>query len=250
MVADAQNALRRTMEIYSKTTRFVLCCNYPSRIIDPIASRCSKFRFRQLDGEDAGDRLRKIAAVESVQYEDGVIEKLLLTSEGDLRRAITYLQSAATLVNAGIEEPSKKKRKVIDDEDDEEMADADASRSPSIRITVRIIEEIAGVVPGSWIERLMSVIHPSSHSKKTKSSYSDISAVITDLIAEGYSANQVIGQLYKAILYDESISNLNKNKIVGVFSEADKRLIDGADEQLTMLDTSLKTAGILVGAKA
>ena len=229
----------------------VQCCNFPSRIIEPIASRCSKFRFRQLDGEDAGQRLIKIAAAENVQYEDGVIEKLLSTSEGDLRRAITYLQSAATLVNASsaiaAEEPSRKRRKVVDDDEDEEMVDADQKAATGPKITVRIVEEIAGVVPSTWIERLMSVIYPPS-SKKARSSYSDISAVITDVIAEGFSANQVIGQLYKAILYDETISNTNKNKVVGLFSEADKRLIDGADEQLTMLDTSLRTAGILVKA--
>ena len=178
---------------------------------------------------------------------------MLATSEGDLRRAITYLQSAATLVNAAdptlTEEPSKKKRKVVEDDDDEdeEMVDSEPKSTTHTRITVKIVDEIAGVVPSTWIDKLMSVIHPST-SKKTRPSYSDISEVITDLIAEGYSANQLIGQLYKAVLYDETISNSHKNKIVALFSEADKKLIDGADEQLTMLDTSLRTAGILVKA--
>ncbi|KKY21724.1 putative replication factor c subunit 2 [Phaeomoniella chlamydospora] len=255
MVADAQNALRRTMEIYSKTTRFVLCCNFPSRIIDPIASRCSKFRFRQLDGEDAGQRLKNIAEAENVQYEDGVIEKLLQTSEGDLRRAITYLQSAATLVNASSltlsnDAQSKKRRKIVDQDSDEDMTDVDSITLTNPQVTVSIIEEIAGVVPDSWIRRLISVINPSSSlsSSKSKSryAYTEIASVITDLIAEGYSANQVINQLFKAVLYeDETIGNVKKNQIVGVLSEIDKRLIDGADEELTLLDTGLKMAGIL-----
>lgn len=95
MTADAQSALRRTMETYSGVTRFCLICNYVTRIIDPLASRCSKFRFKALDASNAIDRLRFISEQENVKCDDGVLERILDISAGDLRRGITLLQSAS-----------------------------------------------------------------------------------------------------------------------------------------------------------
>ena len=80
MTQDAQSALRRTMETYSKITRFCLVCNYVTRIIDPLASRCSKFRFKALNEGDAGKRLRDIARLEGVNVEEGGVEMLLRLS--------------------------------------------------------------------------------------------------------------------------------------------------------------------------
>ena len=92
MTSDAQSALRRTMETYSKTTRFCLICNYVTRIIDPLASRCAKFRFRPLDENNALERLRFIADEEKLNYEDGVLESLLRSSEGDFSKAIKFIK--------------------------------------------------------------------------------------------------------------------------------------------------------------
>src|SRR3981081_638257 len=100
MTQDAQSALRRTMETYSKITRFCLICNYVTRIIDPLASRCSKFRFKSLDQGNAKKRVEEIAEMEGVKLEDGASDALIKCSEGDLRKAITFLQSAARLVGA------------------------------------------------------------------------------------------------------------------------------------------------------
>lgn len=97
MTTDAQSALRRTMETYSKVTRFFILCNYISRIIEPIASRCAKFRFKPLDHEVMGARLQFIAQKEGLTLGDGVYEAAATHSGGDLRKAITLLQSAARL---------------------------------------------------------------------------------------------------------------------------------------------------------
>ena len=67
MTQDAQSALRRIMEQYSRITRFCLICNYVSRIIDPVTSRCSKFRFKPLDASSAESRLQDIAQAEGLR---------------------------------------------------------------------------------------------------------------------------------------------------------------------------------------
>jgi len=141
MTQDAQSALRRTMETYSKITRFCLICNYVTRIIDPLASRCSKFRFKSLDQGNAKRRVEEIAEWEGVKLEDGAAETLIKCSEGDLRKAITFLQSAARLVGAV---------RVKDDRDeDEDKMDVDVyeDEKESRIVTIKSVEDIAGVIP-------------------------------------------------------------------------------------------------------
>ncbi|KAM0340831.1 hypothetical protein ACHAPQ_000940 [Fusarium lateritium] len=226
MTQDAQSALRRTMETYSKITRFCLICNYVTRIIDPLASRCSKFRFKSLDQSNAKKRLEEIAEKEGVPLEDGAVDALIKCSEGDLRKAITYLQSAARLVGASAEKET----------DGEEAMDVDNKA-----VTVKIVEDIAGVIPTSTVDDLVKAIRP----KSSGSSFQGISDVIEKLVADGWSAGQVVGQLYQALTYDETIPDVQKNKIVLVFSEIDKRLVDGADEHLSILDLSVRISAIM-----
>lgn len=177
MTQDAQSALRRTMETYSKITRFCLICNYVTRIIDPLASRCSKFRFKSLDQGNAKRRLESIAEAEGVTLEDGAVDALITCSEGDLRKAITFLQSAARLVGA---KPLEK-----DGEGDESM---DVDKRP---VTVKIVEDIAGVIPGSTINDLVKAMRPSTSAE----AYRSISKVVEDLVADGWSAGQVVNQV-------------------------------------------------------
>lgn len=179
MTQDAQSALRRTMEQYSRITRFCLVCNYVTRIIEPLASRCSKFRFKALDNSAAGTRVGYIAEKEGLNLENGVIDKLITCGEGDLRRSITYMQSAARLV--GARAAGKK-----DGDEDSEMADDNSKM-----ITVRMVEEIAGVIPEDVLDSLTQAMQP----KKIGSSYGAVSAVITDIVADGWSATQLLTQV-------------------------------------------------------
>lgn len=93
---DAQAALRRTMERYSVNCRFILSCNYSSKIIEPIQSRCAVFRFRPLKVEDIKGYLRTIAQKENISITDDALDALVHVGEGDMRRAVNSLQVAAS----------------------------------------------------------------------------------------------------------------------------------------------------------
>ncbi len=97
MTADAQHALRRTMERYTDTCRFILSCNYSGKIIEPIQSRCAIFRFVPLNEEDVAGYLKTIGEKEHVRLEDSGLRALTDASEGDLRKAINILQAAASI---------------------------------------------------------------------------------------------------------------------------------------------------------
>jgi len=97
LTPEAQQALRRTMENYSVTCRFILSCNYSSKIIDPIQSRCAIFRFKLLEKKDIEKVIRKIEKAEKLTVNPESIEVLYEGSEGDCRRAVNVLQSTASI---------------------------------------------------------------------------------------------------------------------------------------------------------
>lgn len=96
MTKDAQHALRREMEMYTKTASFILSCNYSSKIIDPIQSRCAIFRFAPIKGEDIVERLKYICEEEGFAYEESGLETIVYYAEGDMRKAINILQATAS----------------------------------------------------------------------------------------------------------------------------------------------------------
>lgn len=97
MTKDAQHALRREMEMYTKTSSFILSCNYSSKIIDPIQSRCAIFRFAPVKGHQIIGRLEYIANAENLNISKGAIESIVYFAEGDVRRAVNILQASASL---------------------------------------------------------------------------------------------------------------------------------------------------------
>lgn len=95
LTAEAQHALRRTMEKYSATTRFILSANYSSKIIDPIQSRCVVLRFKPLKEEEMLNYITRVAKKEELDITEKAKEALLYVSEGDLRKLTNTLQSTA-----------------------------------------------------------------------------------------------------------------------------------------------------------
>lgn len=97
MTSGAQQALRRTMEIYSGTTRFAFACNQSNKIIEPLQSRCAILRYSRLTDSEIVKRVLQICEAEKVEYNDEGIAALVFSAEGDMRQAINNLQST----NAG-----------------------------------------------------------------------------------------------------------------------------------------------------
>ncbi|KAL4426978.1 hypothetical protein ABPG77_009539 [Micractinium sp. CCAP 211/92] len=207
MTGDAQNALRRTMETHSRVTRFVFICNYVSRIIEPLASRCAKFRFKPLQGAVINDRIRHICGAEGVELGDGALETLSQVSGGDMRKAITTLQSAVRLRG-----------------------------SPVLPDTLL---DVSGTVPAAAVQGLLTAVRTGQ--------FTAIQESVTGLIAEGYPAQEILLQLQAVLLAEEGTPDSVKGKILGQLAEADKNLVDGSDEFLQLLGTASYTQRVLLG---
>ncbi|KAK4686073.1 replication factor C subunit 2/4, partial [Tremellales sp. Uapishka_1] len=217
MTQDAQSALRRIMETYSRITRFCLVCNYVTRIIEPLASRCSKFRFRPLAQGSSLARVQMIAGAEGVQMDDGVLPLILELAGGDLRKAITYMQTAQRLHGA---------------------------TSPPTAITAISIHEISGVVPDDIIHGLLSVIGVDVASgidpSLTQGGFGAVKNAVKKLGREGWSAGQVLEQLHDALIPIPSIPAVQKSLAALAIAECDKGLCEGGDEELQLLECCLR----------
>lgn len=108
MTTAAQQALRRTMEIYSNTTRFCLACNVSTKIIEAIQSRAAILRYSRLSHEQILSNLMKVSQAEEVPYTEDGMEAILFTAEGDMRHALNNLQAATSLAKGSGEMVSQK----------------------------------------------------------------------------------------------------------------------------------------------
>ncbi|CAL9728833.1 replication factor C subunit 2 [Monosporozyma unispora] len=208
MTADAQSALRRTMETYSSVTRFCMICNYITRIIDPLASRCSKFRFKSLDSSNALERLQYVATQENVKYEDGTLEKILDISAGDLRRAITLLQSASKLIDY----------------------------TGTGEVTIKQIEELAGVVPTTILKKMVSKIEAKD--------LTELTTYVNEFIKSGWSGVAIVGQLHDYYITNEDYDANFKNKLSLMLFDTDSKLTNGTNEHIQLLNLLVKISQI------
>ena len=102
MTSAAQQALRRTMELYSNTTRFCLACNISTKIIEAIQSRAAILRYSRLTNEQVLQCLLRVCEAEGVAYTDDGLEAILFTAEGDMRHALNTLQAAYYMNKGGM----------------------------------------------------------------------------------------------------------------------------------------------------
>lgn len=202
LTGDAQTALRRVMELYSKSTRFCLVCNYVSRIIEPLTSRCAKFRYKPVQASAGVERLAQICEAEGVQFAAGVgqhtvLDRLIGIAEGDLRRAITLLQMAHRLGGP---------------------------------LTTAMLEELGGVIPESLIQESLSIC----------TSNGPIQGLVEfcekSIILKAYPVQQFLHQFSLALQKDLSIAAGKKAMIALKIGKVDSALQTGADEHLQLLD--------------
>jgi replication factor C subunit 2/4 len=196
MTGDAQSALRRIMEKYTRVTRFCLICNYVSRIIEPLASRCAKFRFKPLPRQPMIERLNFICQAEGVEADEDAKNALLEASNGDMRRAITLLQCAAQF-NA-------------------------------LKIDRSIVVEVSGALP---VDALSSVWNAISVGP-----FDAIIDAVKNVLANGYSTTMLLTQFHDLILNSVDMHDSIKSTMLLELAKADRLLVDGADETLQLLN--------------
>jgi replication factor C small subunit len=196
LTQEAQASLRRMMERYSGACRFILSCNYSSRIIDPIQSRCAVFRFRPFSTEQMQAQLEKIAASEGATVDPGAYRAILAASNGDLRMATNLLQLSATFSSHVTEEAIRK--------------------CSTVPLRDEVEEMLAKALSGDfWAAR------------------DRLYRLFTERGASGEDILKAI-HAYLPDLPDPPVSKLQKIELVDFLGEVDFRLAMGASERLQM----------------
>jgi replication factor C small subunit len=196
LTSEAQASLRRLMERYSGACRFILSCNYVSRIIDPIQSRCAVFRFRGLSSEQVQRVLERIARAEKKTVKPAAYETILAASGGDLRRATNILQLAATYADT---------------------------------VTEETVRECATTPLKDEVERMLSA----ALSGNFDAARTQLIQLFADRGASGEDILRAIHS-YLPSISDEVVPLREKLRLIEYLGEIDYRLAEGASERLQL----------------
>ena len=197
MTQDSQFALRRIIEQYSKITRFCIICNYHTKIIEPIISRCSTFRFKPIEYNEILNKLIFICDNEQINYSIDILNKIIKISRGDLRKAINLLQKCYNNNN---------NKEIIND----------------------ILNEISGTMPLNLFNKLMDSIFSKN--------INEINNNINYIYLNSYSlVNQII-LIHDYIINLNTISSNIKSKIIYKLIEIDQNLINSGDEYIQLMN--------------
>jgi len=196
LTQDAQQALRRTMEKYTKTCRFILSANYSSRIIEPIQSRCVVFRFKPLNPKDVEGKLDEIAKNEGIKVEQKAIQAISYVGEGDLRKCINVLQAASAL---------------------------------SKDVKEKNVYEVASMARPEEVKKMIGVALQGKFLEARK-------LLEELMYNYGMSGEDVINQIYKEIVNmpEEELPGKHKVELVDVIGEYNFRMVEGANERLQL----------------
>jgi replication factor C subunit 2/4 len=204
MTNDSQFALRRIMEQFSHITRFVLICNYVTKIIPPLSSRCSRYKFNTINLSSMKTIIGNILTNENVYYNDLTIndisQSLFNYSNGDLRKAITMLQRSVYVSN-------------INDE----------------ALSGKLIDSISGQIPKELIVQLYS------ESKQKSNSYLNITKMLIHILNDGYPSSGILNELSSVILNDNDLNDSHKSAIFIKMSDISNLLSNGSGDYIQLL---------------
>jgi replication factor C subunit 2/4 len=200
MTADSQFALRKIMEDYSKVTRFCIICNYHNKIIDPIVSRCSMYRFKPIKKDIICKKLTDICIKEGTTISDENIQLVEKISRGDLRKAINFLQRCRNFK--------------------EYISNTDKINS----INKDIIETISGIVNIDLIKEFVDICIDGKMEK------ADI--IINDFYKKSFSLTIIIPYLIDIIIYHTKLNDKVKSEIIQTILSIDNFLLNGCDEYI------------------
>ncbi len=195
LTADAQAALRCTIEKFTVFTRFCFICNYVTKVSEPIASRCAKYRFGKLPADAVRDCVLRVVHEERVDIDTDAMEELILRCDGDLRRTLTCLQGAARYA---------------------------CGRS----ISVAHVHEVCEVVPVEALGRLWyAILHMRAH---------DVCVQADEVRSKGFALAHVLSALFDIIVAapSDALSDSRKAAMCVQLALADKNVADGGDEEL------------------
>jgi replication factor C subunit 2/4 len=173
MTSDSQFALRRIMEQYSKITRFCIICNYHNKIIEPIVSRCSLFRFKPIESYNILEKLKTICSMENFNCGDIILEKIINICRGDLRKAINLLQKCYN--------------------------------SYGDNINSELLDEMSGIIPTSIFNKLIESIF--------NKDVINVDNIVNDIFLKGYSMVNQIMLFHNYIINSELSSEIKSNII-------------------------------------
>eukprot|EP00924_Labyrinthula_sp_SR-Ha-C_P000901 snap_masked-scaffold_7-processed-gene-7.15-mRNA-1 protein AED:0.04 eAED:0.04 QI:0/0/0/1/1/1/2/0/345 len=206
MTKDAQSALRRTMEVHTKVTRFVFLCNYISKIIDPISSRCAKFRFKPVTLDTVLPRLNYISEKEGVLLTEGkeTLQCLVQLSNGDMRRAINLLQSASDY--------NKK------------------------TVSSSLLREITGTLGSEVKDRFVKLMASQINEMKgLEVSFEFGKKLCDELMLDGYPLDEAMKEIEKAMEDDSMhLDDIRKSCVNLRLSEVEENLQKGASGELQL----------------
>lgn len=210
----------RFQEAHSRITRFILICNYVTRIIEPLASRCAKFRFQALPSHSMKERLTAIARAEGIsesQVDGDQMDAILNISGGDMRRAVTSLQSVQALL----------------------QGDA------RIEINESTLAELSGQPPNHVVETLYTSL--------LDLKFNTMKEAVHRVVLDGYSAQLLLTKLLDKFMSEETdddLDELGRARLSIRIAEAEDRMNDGADEELQLLTVCGLALECLRAAKA